>query len=160
MYASDISQEAVELSAKNLSLLSFSGITVRKNELQNLLTKYDKESHKDALGSIDRLTKLLKHEVASHVFSEDILRKDALHDKNFTADVIITDVPYNNLVNWSESNGNEINELLDAMIPVINEHTIIAIVHNKKQKPNNPKYKVLEKMHVGLRKVEIMKLQE
>jgi cell fate (sporulation/competence/biofilm development) regulator YmcA (YheA/YmcA/DUF963 family) len=158
MYASDISQEAVDLSVKNLSLLSSSGIASRKNELQDLFSTYHKESHKDALDSIDRLTKKLKHEVKSHVFVEDILRKDALHDETFTADVLITDVPYNNLVNWSSNNGNEINELLDAIIPVIDPNTIIAIVHNKKQKLNNPRYKVLEKLSVGHRKIEIIQL--
>jgi SAM-dependent methyltransferase len=42
IYASDISEESVELAQNNLSLLSFSGIEKRKNNLLDLKDKYNK----------------------------------------------------------------------------------------------------------------------
>lgn len=158
IYCSDISQDAIGLSYKNLSLLSFSGIESRKNEISNLINNYDKDSHRSALNSIDRLSQLLKNEITGKVFFANILNKNELRDKTFIADIVITDVPYNNLVDWSVNTGNEINELLNGIIPIINSDTIITVIHDKKQKAGNPKYTLLEKIQIGHRKIEIMKL--
>jgi 16S rRNA G966 N2-methylase RsmD len=159
IYCSDISKEAIELSLKNLSLLTLSGITNRKNELYEMVNKFDKESHKNALSSLEKITELLKNEIGYEVFEANILKKNVLVGRNFIADMVITDVPYSNLVNWSADNGNEINVLLDEIIPVINSNTIVAISHNKKQKITNQNFFVIEKMQTGHRKIELLKLK-
>ena len=156
IYCSDISNEAIELAYKNISLLSCSGIENRKNELHNLMKKYGKESHKNALNSLEKIRKLIKNEITGNIFQTDILNKNEVISQKFIADIVITDVPYGNLVNWSGNSGEEINELLNGIIPIINSDTIIAISHNKKQKINNLKYKVVEKIQAGHRKIEIM----
>ena len=157
---SDISNEAIELSQKNLSLLSRSGIEKRKNELNDLIKNYHKESHRNALCSLKRIEKLIKHKIESNIFKANVLNGNELANKNFIADIVMTDVPYGNLVNWSCNNEDEINGLLNGIIPIINPNTIIAISHNKAQKSNNLKYNIIEKIKIGHRKIEIMKLIE
>jgi hypothetical protein len=159
IYCSDISNEAVELSRKNLSLLSYTGIEKRRNELNNFIRKYNKDSHRNALHSLEKIEKLIKHEIKNHVFEANILNENELINKDFIANVILTDVPYGNLINWSGNNGGEIENLLDGIIPIIDPDTIIAISHNKKQKITNLKYKIIEKIQIGHREIGILKLQ-
>lgn len=161
IYSSDISEDAVELSRKNLSLLSFSGISSRKDDLRALLNNYNKDSHKDALDSIEKLTELLKTEIRRDVFQTDILNSGGLRDKAFRTDIVFCDVPYNNLVKWSGgilNTSTQINDLLDGIMPVIDANTVIALSHNRAQKLSNPKYSTLERLQAGRRKIEIMKL--
>jgi hypothetical protein len=159
IYCSDISNEAVELSHKNLSLLSYTGIEKRRNELNSFIKKYNKDSHRNALNSLEKIEKLIKHEIKNHVFEANILNENELINKNFIADIILTDVPYGNLIDWSSNNGGEIEKLLDGIIPIIDSDTIVAINHNKKQKINNLKYKIIEKIQIGHRGIEILKLK-
>jgi hypothetical protein len=158
IYVSDISNDAIELSHKNLSLLSYSGIENRKCELNDLIIKYNKDSHKSALCSLEKMTQLLQHEISHNAFLANILNANELDNKKFIADIIITDIPYGNLVHWSNNDGEEINRLLDTIISIINSNTIIAISHNKNQKINNSKYNIIERMAVGHRKIKILKL--
>ena len=160
IYCSDISSEAVELSYKNLSLLTDSGIEKRKNELINFIKIYNKESHRNALISLEKIKHLLKHEIKYNVFLANILNEKELINKNFLADIVITDVPYGNLVNWYINNDEEKGKLFNGIKPVINSDSIIAISHNKKQKINNSKFKIIEKILIGHRKIELLKLME
>jgi hypothetical protein len=157
IYCSDISREAIGLSQRNISLLSYYGMKNRKDELNELLNNFGKESHKNAINSLEKIEKLIKHEIQNNAFEANILNKKDFADKEFIADIIITDVPYGNLVNWSGNSGDEINELLNGIAPVINLNTVIAISHNKKQKINNCKFHIVEKMNVGHRKIDIIK---
>jgi tRNA G10 N-methylase Trm11 len=104
------------------------------------------------------MTQLLQHEIDHNAFLANILNENELDNKKFIADIIITDIPYGNLANWSNNDGDEINKLLDTIISIINSNTVIAISHNKNQKINTLKYKIIERMTVGHRKIEILKL--
>jgi len=159
IYGSDIDNEAVNLAQVNLSLLSITGIEERKNELMDLVNKYNKQSHKAAINSINNISKNIKHEIGINIFLTDILKENGLNNLNFCVDILITDVPYGNLVNWNEKINNPIDILLDTIIPVINKETIIAIIYNKNQKMNNLRYGRLNKYKVGHRIIEIMKLK-
>jgi hypothetical protein len=159
IYCSDISIEAIELSKKNLSLLSFHGINRRKNEINELIKKFNKESHKSALCSLAKIENLLKKEISSNIFMTNILSKPDFIDKKFCADIVITDVPYGNLVSWSNNSGEELNVLLDGILPIIELNSIIAISYNKKQKINNQKYRIIEKHQIGHRRIDILKLK-
>jgi tRNA G10 N-methylase Trm11 len=113
----------------------------------------------DALKSVDNLAQYIKHEIITNTFVTDILKGNALHNKGFCADIVITDVPYGNLARWTEETNNAIDMLLHTIIPVINMDTIIVIIHNKNQKINNQEYKKLRKYKVGHRLIEMMKLK-
>jgi hypothetical protein len=159
IYCSDISNEAIDLSNKNLSLLTFSGIEKRKIELMDLIKKYNKDSHINALNSLEKIVKQIKHEIKINVFLANILDKKQMVSNKFNADIVITDIPYGNLVNWINNKGNELEELLNGIIPIINRNKVIAISYNKKQKINNTKYSIIENIQIGHRKIKIMKLK-
>jgi hypothetical protein len=83
VYCSDISTEALEISQKNLSLLSCGGIERRRNELLDLIKKYGKESHKSALCSLERIEKLMEHEIEFSAFAANILDTDEIAKNKF-----------------------------------------------------------------------------
>ena len=159
IYGSDINDEAINLSQNNLALLSFSGIEKRKNNLMDLFNKYNKQSHMDAINSLNNISEYIKHEIITNTFVMDILNDDELKNKKFCADIVITDVPYGNLVTWTEETNNSIDILLNTINQIINKDTVIAIIYNKNQKINNHEYKKVKKYKVGHRIIEIMKLK-
>jgi tRNA G10 N-methylase Trm11 len=159
IYGSDINEEAIIFAQNNLSLLSVSGLEKRKINILDLITKYNKQSHKDALNSLNNISKYIKHDIEINTFIADILKENVLKNKGFCADIVITDVPYGNLVSWNTEINHSVNILLDTIIPIINEDTIITVIYNKNQKINNSKYNRLKKYKVGHRIIEIMKLE-
>lgn len=163
IYGSDINPEAVELAKDNLSLLSHDGLSTRKSEIENMINKFAKLSHREALESAEHFFKIINTRnisVSTECFIADILETKSLNNLNFTADIIFADVPYGNLVDWSNPNENQMDLLLETISPVINNNSIIAISSDKKQKINLDKYIRLEKIKVGKRKIELLKLKE
>lgn len=169
LIGSDIRLEAIELSEKNLALLTSEGLEIRRTQLKELFKEYGKLSHKEAIESTYVFEKLIatqkvKPEVS--VFEGDILKdntlvaKDENDKRNFKADIVIVDVPYGELVGWSETLESPIDKMLDELLPVLKPDSIIAISSDKKQKITNPKYKRLEKNVIGKRKFEILKINE
>ena len=153
-YASDVSPKAVSLAKKNLKLLSAKGILSRKNELETLYQTYKKDSHKEAVESADRLSKLASGKgIPFDAFDRDILAGKHDYPK---VDVIIVDVPYGGLVEWSSSDISAINTMLDNLLDNLHLDGVVAISSDKRQKINNPVYKRVEKFQVGKRKIEIM----
>jgi tRNA G10 N-methylase Trm11 len=159
IYGSDIDEEAIIFAQNNLSYLSISGLEKRKTDILDLLNKYNKQSHKDALNSLNNISKFIKHEMKIKTFIADILKEDELKNKVFCADIVITDVPYGNLVTWNEKADDPINILLNTIIPIINRDTIIVIIHDKNQKINNLNYNRIKKNKVGHRIIEIIRLK-
>jgi tRNA G10 N-methylase Trm11 len=159
IYGSDVEKEFVDFAQNNLSLLSINGLEKRKNNLMDFVKKYNKQSHIIALNSLNNISKYIKREIKIDTFISDILNKNSLKNKIFCADIIITDVPYGNLVTWSDKTNDPINILLNTLIPIINKNTIIAIIHNKNQKINNSQYNRIDKFKIGHRIIEIIKLK-
>jgi tRNA G10 N-methylase Trm11 len=157
IYGSDIEKESVDFAQNNLSLLSTNGLEKRKNDLFDLVKKYNKQSHINALKSLNNISKYIKHEIKIDTFTANILNRNSLGNKIFCADIIITDVPYGNLVAWSDKTNDPINILLNTVIPIINKNSVIVIIHNKNQKINNSQYDRINKFKVGHRIIEIIK---
>lgn len=156
---SDISDEAVDLAWHNLSLLTEEGLEKRIRQLDNYYIQFGKQSHKEAIDSAKRLMSIVKeHEKrpAFSVFKGDILAKETLIAKDFKADIVITDVPYGNLVSWKGSGQVPINILLENLIPILKPGSVVAICSDKKQKVKAENYKRLERQSVGKRKFEIL----
>ena len=161
IYASDVDEEAVILAKENLSLLTKQGLMKRKMQIENMLEKYGKQSHKEALESVQKFLEVIGKRTFEPIikcFVNDALNPDSLRHKNFTADIIIADVPYGNLVSWSENDKNPVDVLLDTLIPVLSNSSIVAIITDKAQKIKNEKYKRLERFKAGKRVVEICKI--
>ncbi len=156
--ASDIDGEAVRLARENLSLLHRDGLERRMEQLDRLLRLHNKDSHREALESAVRLMDILAgstHEIGYEVFQGDILSPHLSRD--FQADLVFTDVPYGNLVEWRNQSGEEVN-LLDQLLPVLKDRGVAAICSDKSQKFRSEHFQRVEKQAVGKRLVQIFKL--
>jgi tRNA G10 N-methylase Trm11 len=151
---SDINIEILNIAEKNLSLLSKEGINRRILEIEQLLASYQKQSHIEAKHSAISLKNLIRTNIEFKVFQCDALRAVSLDIK---PDIIITDVPYGNMVNWKGNEENVIDKLLDTLYEICSSDTIIGLCMNKKQKVRNEKFIRLERQQIGKRKFEIFK---
>lgn len=159
LYGSDIDLESLTLANDNLSLLTKVGIQKRRDELITLYETYKKTSHLEALQSIDRIEQRLTKEIKTSVFQRNVLEDS---DLPFIPDIIITDVPYGNLVEWTDgSEGNEgsidINQMMDSLSEICGRDSIICVCMDKKQKIQTDIYQRLERQLVGKRKFELYK---
>ena len=183
IYGSDVDENMIEHARKNLSLLQDDGLDTRKQELETLFDTYHKDSHREALESVEVLKKQLTKLVPSEVFVADCTKTLPKIDP----DVIITDIPYGNLVNWSDGEGDPMNsqgaldyqstsdyqsisdsqksldsqDALDSMLEslaAISDHEmILALSMDKKQKFSSTTWEILEKQNIGKRKFVIMR---
>lgn len=157
--ASDISEEAIRLAGENLSLLGTEGLNRRIEQLNQLRLLHHKASHIEALDSAANLSKILKnagHEIERKVFQADILSKDPFDQHHFKADIIFTDVPYENLVQWQKEKADNVN-LLEQLLPVIKDKAIVAICSDKSQKFHSDHFQRLEKQVIGKRLFQIFR---
>jgi len=152
LIGSDINKEFLEIAGKNLSLLSYDGIENRIRELEDLVEHFNKQSHKDALASANKLKELIVREIHTEIFQADIYDLKSLY---FKPDIIMADVPYGDMVNWEGVDGS-VDSLLDSLYSLCEEHTIIGLCMSKKQKVTNNPFKLLEKQNVGKRKFVIL----
>lgn len=157
--ASDISEDAIQLANKNLSLLDKNGLKQRIQQINDLLSLHNKASHIEALNSATNLLGILKnstHEIERKMFKTDILSNYPLDDRDFKADIIFTDVPYGNLVEWQSENKDNIN-LLDQLLPVTKEKAVVAICSDKSQKFQSNNFQRVEKQVIGKRLFQIFR---
>lgn len=152
---SDIDSNVIEAAGKNLSLLTREGMDKRIGEIDNLIHLYHKPSHLEAEVSAKRLREnLINLNLKTYVFTANALKKIELGSK---PDIIMTDVPYGDLVSWQGIEKDPIDILLSNLYEISHENTIVGICMDKKQKITNTKFKRLEKQVIGKRKFEILK---
>lgn len=154
--ASDIDYKMLEIAKLNLSLLSEKGINRRIDEIHSLYEQFNKISHRDAKESAIKLLTMIQKEINIQLFQANALKNIPM---DIRPDIIITDVPYGNLVDW-QGGTDEVNCLMESITKICSNETVIAICMNKNQKINNKLFKRLEKQTVGKRKFEIYKLAE
>ena len=151
---SDIDEEMLKIAEKNLSLLSKEGINRRILEIEQMIVSYQKQSHIEAKKSGETLKGLITNDIEVKVFQCDALKSINL---DIQPDIIITDVPYGNIVNWQGNEVNVIDKLLDSLYEICSSETIIGICMDKKQKVRNEKFMRLEKQQIGKRRFEILR---
>ena len=161
IYGSDISPDATQLAESNLNLLTTEGLLKRKEQLEAIYGSYHKESHLNAIKSASNLLGYTREKIECYVFNRDILSSKNSTSIKPVVDIIITDVPYGDLVSWSnettaENEGN-INKMLNHLLENLNDDGIVAISSDKRQKISNLNYKRIKKFQVGKRKVEILR---
>lgn len=154
IYASDIDDSMLRYASRNLSLLSMSGIDKRIIELEDMIKLYQKQSHVVAIESAYRLKALLHHQITINVFQADVTKKIPLPEP---VDIIITDVPYGNLVDWQGGEA-ALTKMISEIVNIIGPETIIAISMDKKQEVRNDRSKRMDKNNIGRRKFEIYRL--
>lgn len=158
IWASDVSEEAMGLALENLSLLHRDGLERRIGQLDRLLREHGRSSHREALDSAARLMEILdgaNHEIECGAFQADILSHDPFGGRDIQADLVFTDVPYGNLVEWSQ--GGEGVNLLDQLLPVLKDQGVAAICSDKSQRFQSEHFQRVEKQSVGKRLFQIFK---
>jgi len=133
-------------------VLTTSGLNSRRNEVKRLYKEHRKHSHAEALNSCDRLEGLLKHEIYADIFQADCTEELP----RLLPDIIITDVPYGNLVEWKNGEQISVDRMLEQLWMISHEKTILAVCMDKKQKKSCGKWNRLEKHIIGRRKFEIL----
>lgn len=118
-----------------------------------MISEFNKPSHMEAEKSALKIASLLEKDINAKIFQADAMQPIKM-DKS--PDIIITDVPYGNLVSW-EGDETGINRLLNTLYELCSEHTIIGISMDKKQKINDERFMKLERQTVGKRKFLILK---
>lgn len=151
IYGSDIDEFMIAHAKKNTGLLTTVGLNSRRNEMERLYKEYRKHSHAEALNSCDRLEGLLKHEICAEIFRADCTEELP----RLLPDIIITDVPYGNLVEWKKGGQNSVDSMLEQLWMISHENTVLVICMDKKQKSSCGKWNRLEKHNIGKRKFEI-----
>lgn len=159
LYASDVDEDMLELARDNLSLLTRAGIERRIGELKQLIALYNKESHREALASAQRLKGLV--EGLSHL-SITCMQRDILQPgltdtiQPHSIDVVITDVPYGSIASWSQNLADPIGVMLENLRPVLHEQAVVALVTSKQQKVHHHGYQRLEGFKIGKRSIVLL----
>lgn len=151
---SDISQQAVEVSRANLELLTLRGMDKRLNQIREMKNLYQKASHTEAeISALGLRTLIENKKIETNVFQADALSGLSL---DVVPDIILTDVPYGDLVSWQGAEDGSVNQLLEQLYPLCGRDTIIGICMDKSQKNTNPKFRRLERQQIGKRRFEIL----
>lgn len=162
VYASDIDETIIPLAQKNLSLLSKEGMAERIREIQKMIAEYGKESHSQALESSLNLRNLLENRDKSievKCFVSDITQNNNLINTTHDVNMIITDLPYGEIVNWNsmEDEKGAVEKLLDNVLQVMSSDSVIAIVSKSKSKIKHKNFKQVERFVIGKRQITILK---
>lgn len=149
----DIDQAVVEVAKRNLGLLTPEGLTQRKEQLEGYVQRFGKDSHKDALSSLQRLARLQKNVSFSiRCMQRDITRPEDFPIKD--VNIIVTDLPYGKVVGWQGESEDPLQRLFEnAYKALAVEHSIMVVVANKKQKLKHEQFKRIRHFKVGKRQV-------
>lgn len=159
--ASDVDKTMLEFAHKNLSLLTKKGINNRIKELSRFIQEYNKDSHREALVSAEKLkTKSNQFAIEIKEFQHDILSDILLPKFVNKIDLIITDIPYGKLTNWVGLNKEEnpVQIFLDKIKNRLNDNSVVVIVLNKKQEIFYDGYKKVKSFKLGKRKILLLSL--
>ena len=150
IYGSDISADMIECARQNLDLLNNDGLDKRRVELEQLYAEFGKDSHKEAIRSVDQIRLRLQRDINSETFVADCTKKLP----EIKPDIIITDIPYGNLVNWGGEG--EINAMMESLFDIAGENTILAVSMDKSQRITSEKWQRIAKQNIGKRRFEIL----
>ncbi|MCR5557513.1 MAG: hypothetical protein K6F75_08165 [Butyrivibrio sp.] len=150
IYGSDISEEMISHACKNLNLLSYAGLDERKTELEKLYSEFGKDSHKEAIESIDKLKERLVKDIEAECFTANCTK--SLPD--IKPDIIITDIPYGNLVDWGGEG--ELDAMMENLLKLTGDDTVLAVSMDKGQKIACEGWHRVIKQNIGKRRFEIL----
>lgn len=163
---SDLSEEALALASKNLSLLTAAGLAARRDELLAAQDREWRASRQEALEGTEELLRLQARLAARFPLEFRLSRADAGSPAEVAAavgevrvDVAMADVPYGGLSGWqgalrsSDSPGEEVFRLLDALLGVLAPGAVAAIVSPKKETVAHPGYQRRRRFKLGKRMV-------
>ena len=153
LYGSDIDPRMVAHARKNAALLTRGGMAARRAEIERMIDMYGKPSHMDALQSTFALENRLSKELLMEIFKADCTQPLP----EIAPDILITDIPYGNLVGWSSDADSPLTAMLAQLADISSAETILALCMDKRQKLETDRWVRLEKQSVGKRRFEILK---
>jgi hypothetical protein len=156
IYASDVDKNMLEIAEKNLYLLTKEGMNKRAHELNVLYSQYHKDSHKDALESVNKLVKKLpRSSITIQSFKHNILSNPNLPIELKKIDLIISDVPYGKLAQWQGASMevNPLRQFLNNIKNKVSQKSLIAVSLNKKQEAIYEGYSKIKSFKIGTRKI-------
>lgn len=161
LVGSDIDGKAVELAKRNLAMANPEGIAERLAQLTALYAAFGKTSHKEAIESAERLQERIARRnarIETVCFQADATgdRADYWNAGGQAADIVMTDVPYGNVVTWSSADADPLDSLLNQLVGVVRAGSVVVVVADKKQAIAHPAYKRLEKLKIGKRQAAIL----
>ena len=154
LMGSDVDVELLSIAKKNLSLLSEEGINRRITEIEEMIDNFHKQSHVEARESAIKLKGLIKTHIEVEVFYADVLQGVNLKER---PDIILTDIPYGNLVVWKSKEDNSMVKFLDTLYGISSSDTVIGLCMDKKTKVKDERFERLEWQQVGKRRFEILR---
>lgn len=166
---SDIDDRAVSFAGRNLGLLTLDGLEQRITELEALHAQFGKESHALALRNAGVLQAQLRTLLQAHALRACVFRADATDAQQMAAglngaqpDVVISDIPYGLHSNWRADTralaeaADPVVRLLDALLPLLAPHAVVAIAAPKTGKIRHERYRRLERFQLGKRQIVIL----
>lgn len=161
IFASDVDETIIPLAKRNLALLSKEGIDDRIREIQKMIADFGKESHSDALKSALNLRAILEKRdksIETECFVSDITKNGNLINSIHNVNIIITDLPYGDIVNWHSMQDEKeaVENLLDNVLQIISKESVIAIISKSKTKIKHKDYKQVERFVIGKRQITIL----
>ena len=162
---SDISEKAIQLAERNLGLLTPQGMERRNREISAMVRLYNKESHKGALESLNRMQEQVNRLTAIRPIQSSVFRANATDPykmreglQDTTIDLVFTDIPYGQESEWEENHAqNPVRAMLDTLLAFLSPTSLVAVASDKQQKVAHEKYKRLEKFQLGKRQVVILR---
>jgi tRNA G10 N-methylase Trm11 len=171
--ASDIDTDILSTAEGNLGLLTDAGVQRRINEIESLIENFRKASHIEALRSAIYFNNMLtalkqRHQIKTRLFTADATnyQEIGIKLKDQLIDLVISDIPYGRRSDWGGNNNdsefspgnNPIEQMLDALLPLLSADSVVAIVFNKSQKFSLDYYQQVDKFQIGKRRIVLLKL--
>lgn len=158
VYASDINSDVLQIAEQNLSLLSAGGLHQRKEQIKEYIRLYDKASHKEALISADKLSGNLSLTSIGKVsvFPHDITNASPGSELPHAVNIVITDLPYGDIVTWKSESENPLTEFFEHVYEhLAAAQSVLAVIADKKQKLQHEKFKRIDLSKAGKRQFAI-----
>lgn len=144
-----------------MHLLTKEGIDERIREIQKMIGDFEKKSHSDALKSALNLRSILEKRDKSievKCFVSDVTKNKNSIDNVNDVNIIITDLPYGDIVNWNcmQDKKEAVESLLDNVLQIISKESVIAIISKSKTKIKHKDFKQVERFVIGKRQITIL----
>lgn len=161
IYASDVDETVIPLAERNLALLTKECVDQRIREIQKMIAEFGKESHSQAVESSLNLRKILEKRDKSidvKCFVSDITKNNNLINTIHDVNMIITDLPYGEIVSWNsmEDEKGAVEKLLNNVLQVMSSDSVIAIISKSKSKIKHKDFKQVERFVIGKRQITIL----
>jgi hypothetical protein len=160
---SDIDDDAVALARRNLALLTQAGLRARAADLGELVERYGKPSHQEAVRAAGRLARLLADSggdvpsVAQVADAFDPAQLGAVLGGR-TPQLVITDVPYGEQTEWHGANAAAgAAGMVRAVASVLPADAVIVIAARGRRVPLGAEVRPFQKFKIGTRAVALLR---